>query len=82
MQFNIYLCHCSVCPLPPQVTLSHGKPRFTFPLPSGIRQSSPVTMVDKDGNICFQVTEVFLHCFSAVLHVYDHLSGHHQQICS
>uniref|UniRef100_UPI0037E8560F uncharacterized protein n=1 Tax=Semicossyphus pulcher TaxID=241346 RepID=UPI0037E8560F len=37
-----------------QVTLSHGRPRLTFPLPSGIQQSSPVVAVDKDGSIRFQ----------------------------
>ncbi|XP_044077185.1 flavin-containing monooxygenase FMO GS-OX-like 4 isoform X1 [Siniperca chuatsi] len=37
-----------------QVTLSHGRPRFTFPLPSGIRQSSPVAAVQEDGSIRFQ----------------------------
>nr|XP_046267126.1 flavin-containing monooxygenase FMO GS-OX4 [Scatophagus argus]XP_046267127.1 flavin-containing monooxygenase FMO GS-OX4 [Scatophagus argus]XP_046267128.1 flavin-containing monooxygenase FMO GS-OX4 [Scatophagus argus] len=37
-----------------QVTLSHGLPRFTFPLPPGIRQSSPVVAVDQDGSLRFQ----------------------------
>lgn len=38
-----------------KVILSHRKPRFTFPLPPEIKQSSPVTAVDEDGNIHFQV---------------------------
>ncbi|XP_071362346.1 uncharacterized protein [Trachinotus anak] len=37
-----------------QVTLSHGRPRLTFPLPSGIRQSSPVVAVEDDGSVRFQ----------------------------
>ncbi|KAG8008394.1 Flavin-containing monooxygenase FMO GS-OX3 [Nibea albiflora] len=37
-----------------QVTLSHGRPRFTFPLPPGIQQSSPVVAVNEDGSIRFQ----------------------------
>ncbi|XP_023266518.1 flavin-containing monooxygenase FMO GS-OX4-like [Seriola lalandi dorsalis] len=37
-----------------QVTLSHGRPRLTFPLPSGIRQSSPVVAVQDDGSVRFQ----------------------------
>uniref|UniRef100_A0A3Q3WGM7 Flavin-containing monooxygenase n=1 Tax=Mola mola TaxID=94237 RepID=A0A3Q3WGM7_MOLML len=37
-----------------QVTLSHGLPRLTFPLRSGIQQSSPVEAVDEDGSIRFQ----------------------------
>ncbi|XP_041807518.1 flavin-containing monooxygenase FMO GS-OX4 isoform X2 [Chelmon rostratus] len=37
-----------------QVTLSHGRPRFTFPLPSGIQQSSPMVAVEEDGLIRFQ----------------------------
>lgn len=50
-----------------QVTLSHGLPRLTFPLPSGIRQSSPIMAVEADGRIRFQddsVTEaeVLLFC--------------------
>ncbi|XP_070774094.1 uncharacterized protein [Enoplosus armatus] len=37
-----------------QVTLSHGRPRFTFPLPSGVQQSGPVVAVEDDGSIRFQ----------------------------
>ncbi|XP_056253434.1 uncharacterized protein LOC130182477 isoform X1 [Seriola aureovittata] len=37
-----------------QVTLSHDRPRLTFPLPSGIRQSSPVVAVQDDGSVRFQ----------------------------
>ncbi|XP_075888161.1 uncharacterized protein LOC142892028 isoform X2 [Nelusetta ayraudi] len=37
-----------------QVILSHRKPCFTVPLPPEIKQSSPVTAVDEDGNIQFQ----------------------------
>ncbi|KAM6983945.1 LOW QUALITY PROTEIN: uncharacterized protein LKV04_011805 [Tautogolabrus adspersus] len=37
-----------------QVTLSHGRPPLTLPLPPGIRQSSPVVAVDKNGCIRFQ----------------------------
>ncbi|XP_042287989.1 flavin-containing monooxygenase FMO GS-OX5 isoform X2 [Thunnus maccoyii] len=37
-----------------QVTLSHGRPRFTFPLPPGIQQSSPVVAVEDDGSFRFQ----------------------------
>ncbi|XP_034539348.1 flavin-containing monooxygenase FMO GS-OX4 [Notolabrus celidotus] len=37
-----------------QVTLSHGRPRLTFPLPPRIHQSSPVVAVDEDGSIRFQ----------------------------
>uniref|UniRef100_A0A4W6C5X2 Flavin-containing monooxygenase n=1 Tax=Lates calcarifer TaxID=8187 RepID=A0A4W6C5X2_LATCA len=37
-----------------QVTLSHGRPRLTFPLPSGIQQSSPVVAIEDDGSIRFQ----------------------------
>ncbi|XP_022600450.1 flavin-containing monooxygenase FMO GS-OX-like 4 isoform X2 [Seriola dumerili] len=37
-----------------QVTLSHGRPRLTFPLPSGIQQSSPVVAVQDDGSVRFQ----------------------------
>ncbi|XP_070839335.1 uncharacterized protein [Chaetodon trifascialis] len=41
-----------------QVTLSHGRDRLTFPLPSGIQQSSPVVAVEKDGLIRFQDNSV------------------------
>lgn len=44
-----------------QVTLSHGRPRFTFPLPSGIQQSSPMVAVEEDGLIRFQVNQVSEH---------------------
>ncbi|XP_040006327.1 flavin-containing monooxygenase FMO GS-OX4 isoform X2 [Xiphias gladius] len=37
-----------------QVTLSHGRPRLTFPLPPGIQQSSPVVAIEDDGSIRFQ----------------------------
>ncbi|XP_040908141.1 flavin-containing monooxygenase FMO GS-OX5 isoform X2 [Toxotes jaculatrix] len=37
-----------------QVTLSHGRPRLTFPLPSGIQQSSPVAAIEDDGSVRFQ----------------------------
>ncbi|KAM9348613.1 uncharacterized protein ABDE67_010664 [Symphorus nematophorus] len=37
-----------------QVTLSHARPRLTFPLPAGIQQSSPVVAVDEDGRIRLQ----------------------------
>lgn len=37
-----------------QVILSHGRPRLTFPLPPGIRESSSVVSVDEDGSIHFQ----------------------------
>ncbi|XP_029375412.1 flavin-containing monooxygenase FMO GS-OX4 [Echeneis naucrates] len=37
-----------------KVTLSHGRPRLTFPLPSGIRQSSPVVAIEDNGSIRFQ----------------------------
>ncbi|XP_054610243.1 flavin-containing monooxygenase 5 isoform X2 [Dunckerocampus dactyliophorus] len=36
------------------VTLSHGRPPLTFPLPAAIRQSSPVAAVEDDGRIRFQ----------------------------
>lgn len=41
-----------------QVTLSHGRDRFTFPLPSGIRQSSPVVAIEENGLIRFQDSSV------------------------
>ncbi|XP_051250872.1 uncharacterized protein LOC127360475 isoform X2 [Dicentrarchus labrax] len=37
-----------------QVTLSHSRPRLTFPLPPGIQQSSSVVAVEEDGSILFQ----------------------------
>lgn len=37
-----------------QVTLSHRRPPLTFPLPSGIQQSSPVVAVEEDGHLRFQ----------------------------
>ncbi|XP_074528479.1 uncharacterized protein LOC141791735 [Halichoeres trimaculatus] len=37
-----------------QVTLSHGRPRLTFPLPPGIQQSTSVVAVNEDGTIRFQ----------------------------
>ncbi|XP_072231357.1 uncharacterized protein [Leuresthes tenuis] len=37
-----------------QVTLSHGYPRFTFPLPPGIQQSSSLVAVEDDGSVRFQ----------------------------
>ncbi|KAG7239095.1 hypothetical protein INR49_030027 [Caranx melampygus] len=37
-----------------QVILSHRRPYLTFPLPSEIRQSSPVEAVQDDGSIRFQ----------------------------
>ncbi|XP_069000056.1 uncharacterized protein [Embiotoca jacksoni] len=37
-----------------QVTLSHGRPRFTFPLPAGLQQSRSVEEVEDDGSIRFQ----------------------------
>ncbi|XP_005462578.1 flavin-containing monooxygenase FMO GS-OX4 isoform X1 [Oreochromis niloticus] len=50
-----------------QVTLSHRRPRLTFPLPAGIQQSSSVEAVEDDGRIRFQdgsVTEadVLMFC--------------------
>ncbi|XP_053187179.1 uncharacterized protein LOC128371011 [Scomber japonicus] len=50
-----------------QVTLSHGRPRLTFPLPAGIQQSSPMVSVDDDGRIRFQdgsvgAADVLLFC--------------------
>ncbi|XP_030603064.1 flavin-containing monooxygenase FMO GS-OX-like 3 isoform X2 [Archocentrus centrarchus] len=50
-----------------QVTLSHRRPRLTFPLPSGIRQATSVEAVDDKGRIRFQdgsVTEadVLMFC--------------------
>ncbi|KAI3374040.1 hypothetical protein L3Q82_022606, partial [Scortum barcoo] len=47
--------------------LSHGRPRFTFPLPSGIKQSSPVVAVEDNGSFRFQDgsvgwAEVLLFC--------------------
>lgn len=51
-----FLCLYKTDPPPIfKVILSHRKPRFTFPLPPEIKQSSPVTAVDEDGNIHFQV---------------------------
>ncbi|XP_047463559.1 flavin-containing monooxygenase FMO GS-OX4-like [Mugil cephalus] len=37
-----------------QVTLSHHHPRFTFPLPPEIQQSSPVVAVEDDGRLRLQ----------------------------
>ncbi|XP_042355421.1 flavin-containing monooxygenase FMO GS-OX-like 2 [Plectropomus leopardus] len=37
-----------------QVTLSHGRPRLTCPLPAGIQQSSSVVAVEEDGGLRFQ----------------------------
>ncbi|XP_068587875.1 uncharacterized protein [Cebidichthys violaceus] len=37
-----------------QVTLSHGQPRLTFPLPAEVQQSSPVVAVEEDGRLRFQ----------------------------
>uniref|UniRef100_A0A3B4ZP25 Flavin-containing monooxygenase n=1 Tax=Stegastes partitus TaxID=144197 RepID=A0A3B4ZP25_9TELE len=37
-----------------KVTLSHRRPRLTFPLPAGIQQSSSVVAVEDDGRIRFQ----------------------------
>ncbi|AWO99634.1 putative flavin-containing monooxygenase FMO GS-OX4-like [Scophthalmus maximus] len=37
-----------------KVTLSHGRPQLTFPLPSEIRQSCPVAAIEDDGSIRFQ----------------------------
>ncbi|XP_062261725.1 uncharacterized protein LOC133969330 isoform X2 [Platichthys flesus] len=37
-----------------QVILSHGRPRLTFPLPPGIRQSSPLVAIEEDGSVRFQ----------------------------
>lgn len=50
-----------------QVTLSHGLPRLSVPLPSGIQQSSSVVAVEEDGRIRFQdgsasVADVLLFC--------------------
>ncbi|TMS14144.1 Flavin-containing monooxygenase FMO GS-OX-like 8 [Larimichthys crocea] len=57
-----------------QVTLSHGRPRFTFPLPPGIRQSSPAVAVDEDGSIRFQdgsvgTADVLMFCTGYKLQV-------------
>ncbi|KAM3601033.1 uncharacterized protein V6R79_006387 [Siganus canaliculatus] len=50
-----------------QVTLSHDRPRFTFPLPAGIQQSGLVEAVEEDGSIRFQdgsvsSTDVLMFC--------------------
>ncbi|XP_034033501.1 flavin-containing monooxygenase FMO GS-OX4 isoform X2 [Thalassophryne amazonica] len=50
-----------------QVTLSHGLPRFTFPLPPEIQQAHPVVAVQGDGSLRFQdgsvgVAEVLMLC--------------------
>ncbi|XP_070697593.1 uncharacterized protein [Pempheris klunzingeri] len=37
-----------------QVTLSHGRPRFTCPLPPGLHQASPIEAIQEDGSIRFQ----------------------------
>ncbi|XP_033465778.2 uncharacterized protein LOC117246138 [Epinephelus lanceolatus] len=37
-----------------QVTLSHGRPRLTWPLPAEIQQSSSVVAVEEDGSLRFQ----------------------------
>lgn len=37
-----------------KVTLSHGRPRLTCPLPAGIQQSSSVVAVEEDGSLRFQ----------------------------
>lgn len=50
-----------------QVVLSHSRPRFTFPLPPGVQQSSAVEAVQEDGSVRFQdgsavAAEVLLFC--------------------
>ncbi|KAM7397475.1 hypothetical protein PAMA_005663 [Pampus argenteus] len=50
-----------------QVTLSHGRPRFTFPLPAGVQQCSPLVAVGEDGRVHFQdgslgAADVLLFC--------------------
>lgn len=50
-----------------KVTLSHRDPPFTFPLPAGIQQTSPVVAVEDDGSIRFQdgsvgTADVFIFC--------------------
>ncbi|XP_040906239.1 flavin-containing monooxygenase FMO GS-OX4-like [Toxotes jaculatrix] len=37
-----------------QVTLSHGRPRFNCPLPSGMQQAGPIEAIQEDGSIRFQ----------------------------
>lgn len=37
-----------------QVILSHGRPRLTFPLPAGVRQSASLVAVEDDGRLRFQ----------------------------
>uniref|UniRef100_A0AAQ4PQ38 Flavin-containing monooxygenase n=2 Tax=Gasterosteus aculeatus aculeatus TaxID=481459 RepID=A0AAQ4PQ38_GASAC len=37
-----------------QVTLSHGQPPLTCPLPAGVQQSCPVVAVEEDGRLLFQ----------------------------
>ncbi|XP_029957316.1 flavin-containing monooxygenase FMO GS-OX-like 4 [Salarias fasciatus] len=41
-----------------QVCLSHARPRFTFPLPPGLRQCSALEAVQEDGSVRFQDGEV------------------------
>ncbi|KAF6740043.1 Flavin-containing monooxygenase FMO GS-OX-like 3 [Oryzias melastigma] len=48
-ELSCWVCHSSV-----QVTLSHGYPRFSFPLPAGIQQASSVVAVQDDGSLLFQ----------------------------
>ncbi|TNN47450.1 Flavin-containing monooxygenase FMO GS-OX-like 3 [Liparis tanakae] len=50
-----------------QVTLSHGQPPLTCPLPAGVHQSSPVVSVDQDGSLRLQdgstvAAEVLMFC--------------------
>lgn len=41
-----------------RVIISHARPRLTFPLPPGVRQSSAVEAVQQDGSVRFQDGEV------------------------
>ncbi|XP_034406767.1 flavin-containing monooxygenase FMO GS-OX5 isoform X2 [Cyclopterus lumpus] len=50
-----------------QVTLSHGQPLLTCPLPVGVHQSSPMVSVDEDGSLRLQdgsavAAEVLMFC--------------------
>ncbi|XP_068187511.1 uncharacterized protein [Antennarius striatus] len=50
-----------------QVTLGHRQPRFTFPLPAGITQSTSVVAVEEDGSLRFEdgslsTADVLLFC--------------------
>lgn len=55
-----------------KVILSHRKPRFTFPLPPEVKQSSPVAAVDEDGKIHFQVMKSVFHMSLACCSLFSH----------